>query len=327
MENALGITYTNAGRRYSNFALIRYADDFVVACKSEQAAYQAKKLLNSWLAPRGLQLSEAKTRVLHIEDGFYFLGFNVRQYKSKGKSKLLIKPSKESILEFRNNLRKAWKGLRGHPVTSVLSKINPIIRGWANYFKIGVSKKVFSGLDNWLFTKQFRWAKRTHPKKGLRWLKDKYWSIKIPKRQDRWIFGYQDKTKGKDHHMVRLAWTPIKRHVKVKGNHSPFERNLRDYWLKREKSQIVRNNIPPPIRNRSILLFYPQTAAKQKARCSICMASLLNGEMLHMHHKSPKAKGGKDKLANLSILHAECHRKVHSLKLDKREIERRQSLI
>lgn len=222
MEDALGITHTNTGRRKSDLALIRYADDFLVACKSKEAALEAKRLLNRWLAPRGLQLSETKTRILHIEDGFDFLGFNVRQYLNKGKRKLLIKPSKESIQKFRTNLKKVWKGLRGHPVTSVLSKTNPIIRGWANYFKIGVSKKVFSGLDHWLFGKQFRWAKRMHPQKGRRWLRNKYWSIKIPKRQDRWVFGYQDSVKGKDRHMVRLAWTPIKRHTKVKGSPNPF---------------------------------------------------------------------------------------------------------
>ena len=174
-----------------------------------------------------------------------------------------------------------------------------------------------------------------HPKKGMGWLKDKYWSIKIKERQDKWVFGYEVTIRDKERHMPKLAWTPIKRHIKVKGNNSPFDKNLRDYWLKREKKQIAKNNISSgllPKGNNALQLVLSsplqlKIASSQKGRCPICMASLLNGEMLHIHHKLPKAKGGKDNLANLSILHSECHRKAHSLNLGKGEIERRQSFI
>ena len=134
--------------------MVRYADDFVVFCETREDAEQSVELLREWLKERGLALSPDKTRIVHLTEGFDFLGFNVRHYKTpqtyKSGWKLLIKPSKESVQKIRTKLRERWLILRGANVRAVLKELNPVIRGWANYFRIGVASEVFHKLDHWM---------------------------------------------------------------------------------------------------------------------------------------------------------------------------------
>ena len=115
--------------------LIRYADDFIVLCHSEKAAHQARQDLARWLAPRGLAFNEEKTRVVHLDEGFDFLGFNIRRYSGK----LLIKPSKDAIKKVRARLRDEMHALRGSNAKAVVKKLNPVIKGWATYYRTVVS--------------------------------------------------------------------------------------------------------------------------------------------------------------------------------------------
>ena len=229
MESALGITRNTAGRITSPYTCIRYADDFVVACRTKEEAEIAIVKLNLWLRKRGLSLSQEKTNISHIGEGFNFLGFNIRMYDSKKRHKLLIKPSKESLVKFRQKLKSTWKKLRGAPINNVISTLNPILRGWANYYKIGVSSEIFSNLDNYLWIRQYRHTRRTHPMKSWNWIKNKYWGRLYPDRKDKWVFGCKDT----GNYIYKLAWTPIKRHIMVKGNYSPFDPSLKDYWTRR----------------------------------------------------------------------------------------------
>ena len=117
--------------------LIRYADDFVVHCHTRQDALEVKARLATWLAPRGLAFNEDKTRVVTLEEGFDFLGFNVRRYHGK----LLIKPSKAAIRRIRERLRTELRSLRGSNAQAVIKRLNPIIRGWAAYYRTQVSSE------------------------------------------------------------------------------------------------------------------------------------------------------------------------------------------
>ena len=156
MEAALGVTHDTRGKSIGKRAVVRYADDFVVFCESEEDALDVRdRILPDWLAERGLSLSEEKTRIVHLTEGFDFLGFNVRHYPcpqtSRSGYKLRIKPSKKAVLGKVGELRDIWLALEGHSVKAVLWKLNPIIRGWANYNRKSVASKMFGKLDNWMF--------------------------------------------------------------------------------------------------------------------------------------------------------------------------------
>src|SRR5207248_11595411 len=143
---------------------------FVCFCESRQDAEQVQKILVEWLKERGLTLSEEKTRIVHLTEGLDFLGFNIRHYPAPQTSrtgwKLLIKPSKESIQDVQMKLKELWRKVQGTNARTVVGQLNPVIRGWANYFRTAVAKEIFSGLDRWMFYKADRHARRKHPKKS-----------------------------------------------------------------------------------------------------------------------------------------------------------------
>ena len=155
LEDALGVRYDGRGQIRGSRALVRYADDWVMFCESKEDAQAARRQAQEWLLKRGLHLSEEKTRVVHLSEGFDFLGFNIRHYPAPNTArsgyKLLIKPSKESVCKFKERVRREWMALKGQTVMAVLKRLNPIVRGWANYFRIGVSKHTFETLDYWMF--------------------------------------------------------------------------------------------------------------------------------------------------------------------------------
>jgi RNA-directed DNA polymerase len=191
METAAGVRYhtkpSHIGWSVAGTpVLVRYADDLVALCHSQQEAEQVKTRLAAWLGPRGLVFNEDKTRVVHLAEGFDFLGFNIRHYPS---GKLLIKPSKAAVKRFRARLRAEVRGLYGANSLAVIAKLNPILRGWAAYYRTAVSKHVFSSIDDTLWWTMMRWAKRRHETKPSRWITDRYFGRFHPTRKDRWIFG------------------------------------------------------------------------------------------------------------------------------------------
>ncbi len=193
MEEAIGVKYDYRGQLISKRAVVRYADDFVCFCETRQDAEQVQNILVEWLKERGLTLSEEKTRIVHLTEGFDFLGFNIRHYLAPQTSrtgwKLLIKPSKESVQDVQRKIKDQWKKAQGTNVQSVLAKLNPIIRGWANYFRTAVAKEIFSSLDRWMFYKADRYTRRMHPKKSKDWRHQKYWGRFQLDRRDPWVFG------------------------------------------------------------------------------------------------------------------------------------------
>jgi RNA-directed DNA polymerase len=303
MEQALGVRYDRRGQIKGSRALVRYADDWVLFCESKEDAQAARLKAKEWLRKRGLHLSAEKSRIVHLTEGFDFLGFNIRHYPApktaRSGYKLLIKPSKESVSNFKERMRLEWMDLNGHNPMEVLKRLNPILRGWANYFRVGVSKHTFETLDHWMFVRCARHVRSNHPRKGWRWCRQKYWGMLNPKRADRWVFG--DKKTGA--YLLKLSWTPIRRHVLVKGAASPDDPDLRSYWIERERRKIDNDPLPPRLMG---------LARAQRGRCSHCGASLFNGEALNRHHLLPKGEGGSDKRSNLRLLHLYCHQQIHT---------------
>ena len=237
--------------------LVRYADDLVALCHSRDEALKVKARLAAWLAPRGLVFNEDKTRVVTLEEGFDFLGFNVRRYHGK----LLIKPSKAAQRRIRERLRTEMWSLRGANAAAVLKRLNPIIRGWSAYYRTVVSSETFVALDKYMWKLTYRWATYSHPNKPKHWVTARYFGTFHKFRRDRWVFGDRDSGA----YMLRFAWTKIVRHQMVKGAASPDDPALAEYWAQRR-----RKAPPPPIDNTSLRLL-----DLQHGRCSFCESALL----------------------------------------------------
>jgi RNA-directed DNA polymerase len=238
LEEAAGVRYLRVGTdavhtRADSPVLVRYADDLVVMCHTREHAEQAKAQLTRWLAPRGLAFNEAKTRIVHVDDGFDFLGFTVRHQGGK----LLIKPSKAAVKRIRQRLGTEMRALRGSNAAAVLRTINPIIRGWAAYYRGVVSKEVFAAVDHHLWRLTYQWALRAHPNKPRRWVVDRYFGQFNLSRTDKWVFGDRDSGA----YMPRFVWTKIVRHQMVRGTSSPDDPALTQYWAER------RSRNPPAI--------------------------------------------------------------------------------
>jgi RNA-directed DNA polymerase len=262
MEQAAGVRYRIAGVNTGKVVagcpvLVKYADDLVVMCHSRTQAEQVKARLAEWLTPRGLVFNEDKTRIVRLEDGFEFLGFQIRRYPN---GKLLIKPSKAAVQRFRKRLTTEMRALRGANAQAVISRLNPIVRGWSAYYRSVVSKKTFVWLDTHMWKLTLSWAKRRHPNKSGRWVVDRYYGAFHMTRRDRWIFG--DRESGA--FLAKFAWTKIIRHQQVKAWSSPDDPTLTDYWAERR-----RRRKPPLDASRLRLL------QAQQGRCPICRDLLL----------------------------------------------------
>jgi len=297
MEAALGVHHDLQGTSRGKRAVVRYADDFVVFCETEEDAIAVKdRILPAWLAERGLALSAEKTRIVPLTEGFDFLSFNVRRYAhpqtSRSGYKLLIKPSKKAVLAKVAELRDEWLALRGHRVAAVLWKLNPIIRGWANYHRRVVSSRLFNKLDNWMYRRAQRYTKHTHPKKSWAWIRQRYWGQWNKERDDHWVFG--DKHSGK--YLLKFSWFKIERHELVRGQCSPDDPDLRDYWWERQK-----------VNAKHLSFGDIDMANDQGWVCRLCGMHLINGEELHRHHTVARAKGGSNARSNRELVHLYCH--------------------
>lgn len=218
-------------RHGPRFRVIRYADDFIVTGPSASALEQvAKPLVEAFLKARGLALSPEKTRITHIDQGFDFLGQNVRKYGGK----LLIKPALKNRQAFLNDIRQTVRGLRQAKTETVIKALNPKILGWANYHRHIVAKETYCHVDHVIFHILRRWAIRRHPRKSAAWALRKYFQ-NVGTRH--WVFSTLQKDhKGKTRrYSLKLATdVPIRRHIKIRSGAHPFDPAFADYFLQRQ---------------------------------------------------------------------------------------------
>jgi RNA-directed DNA polymerase len=207
-----------------------YADDFIITGVTQAILEQrVKPVVEAFLQARGLALSPAKTRITHIDKGFDFLGFTLRKYKSK----LLITPAKSSVKRFLADIRETIKRHRMTKTEHLLFLLNPKIRGWTNYYCHVCSKKTFTDISHFLFQALRKWCKQRHPSKSLTWIKQKYYR-RVNLRD--WVFGTQIKTKSGNSMYVDLvdaSHVAIKRHIKFRGEATPYNPAYRDYISQR----------------------------------------------------------------------------------------------
>jgi RNA-directed DNA polymerase len=206
-----------------------YADDFIVTGKSKKILEEkVKPVIVDFLSERGLSLSESKTVITTIDQGFDFLGHNIRKYNGK----LLIKPSRTSIKRFLQNVRTTVKENRNSKTENLIQLLNPKIRGWANFFRHVVSKKAFNTIDHEIFWVVWNWARRRHPNKGKHWVWRKY----FPDPNLRGCLAVRSKTEIT--YLFRASSISIRRHTKIRENANPYDTQYLSYLESRDKKKV-----------------------------------------------------------------------------------------
>lgn len=266
----------------SKVNLVRYADDFIVTAATKEIAEEAKGLIREFLKTRGLELSEEKTTITHINDGFDMLGWTFRKFKGK----LIVKPSKKSIKNFVASLSetilkrgKAWKQ------EVLIEKLNQQIRGWTNYHQSVCASEAFAHIDYILYELLWRWAKRRHPHKGRWWVSLNYWH----RRGNRnWVFSTEDKE------LLRVDHISIVRHTKVRVNANPYFDT--QYFLDRKFEHGMKR-----LSGRFKLIWKNQNGC-----CYHCGMPMEISDDREIFFKVAKSTGGKDEVPNMAYVHKHC---------------------
>lgn len=287
----------NGRTHFNKLNFVRYADDFIITGESpEFLRDKVLPIVREFLAERGLQLSEEKTVITHIGDGFDFLGKNIRKYNGK----LLIKPSKTSVKSFLEKVRSIIKDNKSTKQETLIRKLNPVIRGWVNNQRYVVSSKVFSRVDYEIYKCLWQWAKRRHKKKSHKWIAQKYWHH-IGSRQ--WTFSvpYENQSTEGEPLYCKLEYatdTKIIRFKKIVAEANPFDEYWTDYFEEREGEKLLNST-----KGREKLLTIWRW---QHRRCPVC-GELITSETGFKVH-TPAGKNSRK-----IMVHKECHKEIHSL--------------
>ena len=290
--------------RQATIHLIRYADDFLISGRSKEILEQeVKPLVEQFMRERGLELSQEKTIITHIEDGFKFLGQHVRKYGET----LLIKPSKESVQALLEKVRKIIKDNKQASAGKLIAQLNPILRGWALYHRHVASKETFSNVDHAIFEMLWRWAKRRHPTKGRRWVKEKYFHEIGPRK---WAFsGEIEGKKGEVLviHLMEAAKIPIRRHRLIQGEANPYDPAWEAYFDERVGAKWQEHWL----KRRKLIALWRE----QEGKCPVCDQKITKESGWSLYHIRPRVYGGTDSMSNLLILHPYCRERVRYQKL------------
>ncbi len=287
--------------------LIRYADDFVIFHSKLEDLQQVSDKITLWLQGMGLSLSPTKTRITHTlvpyqgHVGFDFLGFTIRQLPvgktQTGKTpqgkplgfKTLIKPSKEAVKRHTLTIKGQLRRLRSASQEELIKDLNPIIWGWAAYYKTANASRTFKRCDHLLWRQLMSWMKARHSDKGIRWRVEKYWH-RVDSRK--WVFATPNGAVLRMH-----SKTHIQRYTKVKGMASPYDGNTL-YWSQRLKTHPLMHE------TKAILL------QKQQGKCRWCELHFKDGDILEIDHLDHNRNN--NDLSNKMLLHRHCHDERHA---------------
>lgn len=286
--------------------VIRYADDFVVLHERLEVIEKAKGIAQEWLTGMGLELKPSKTRISHTfkthdrNVGFDFLGFNAQQFpvgkchhRNSGHSgikvtfKAIIKPNIKGVKRHYQRIAELVDKLKTAKQKDLIDALNPVIRGWSNYYSTVVSKKLFSKLDHLVTKRLIRWARRRHSHESRYKTVRKYWTTAKDSRK--WVF---QTTEG--HKLTWYADTSIKRHVQVAGDRSPYDGDW-TYWSRRLSTYPA------------LTLKQHKLLKRQKGRCKWCGLYFKYGDRFEIDHIIPRKLRGSNNYSNLQLLHNHCH--------------------
>jgi RNA-directed DNA polymerase len=294
---------TRRGQNVAKVNFVRYADDFIITGGSKEILEnEIKPAVIDFFASRGLSLSEEKTRISHITDGYDFLGQNVRRYGEK----LFIKPSLKSIKSIKTKIRLIMNGNKQATTENLIRLLNPVIRGWANYHKHVVSSVTFHSLDKFIWEQLWQWSKRRHPKKSSSWVKKKYFHSHDARN---WVFSAEtlevDQSGARKwKRLISASYIHIQRHVKIKAGANPFDPKWEEYFDDR-LNKLMKNSLKG--RKKLSLIW-----KNQKGACPVCNLPITQETDWDIHHKIRRVDGGDNRASNLIMHHINCHRKTHS---------------
>lgn len=294
--------------RRKSVSVIRYADDFVILHKDIEVIKLCKAEIENWLADMNLELKPSKTRLTHTlneyndeTSGFDFLGFHVKQFPTgkhssgkNGQKRLLgfktkVSPSKKSLKTHYRKIAAIFEASYGVRQEVLIKRLNPIIRGWSNYFSVS-NRTYFSKMDHQMVWKAMRWGKHRHGRKIVRWIVNKYFHTI---GNSKWNFSaFKD---GKPIAVLQKhSATKFRRYVKVKGSSSPYDGDF-VYWS-------TRMGRHPELTYRVTRLL-----KQQKGKCTHCGLYFKNADVWEVDHIVPKLSGGKNETPNLQLIHRHCH--------------------
>jgi len=285
--------------------LVRYADDFIITGRTKELLEEVKLKVASFLQERGLTLSAEKTRITHIRDGFDFLGQNTRQYGNQ----ILIKPSKKNVKSFLDKMRTTIRGNRTAKQQSLIRLLNPIIIGWANYHRHVVSKRIYSKVDHEIWQALWRWCCRRHSAKSKNWIMQRYFR-RMGRRKWTFIADSGERFpdgKPKWDSLFSASDTAIRRHTKIQSEANAFDPVWESYFEDRIGLKMLSTLNG---RKKLIRLWFDQ-----QGLCPMCHQRITKNSGWHVHHIIRRVDGGRNTMANLILVHPNCHSQIHSLGL------------
>lgn len=296
LEARLAERFPQARKRGLKMNMVRYADDFIITGHSrEWLESEVKPVVAEFLAERGLVLSPEKTNITHIDEGFDFLGWNFRKYNGK----LLIKPSKANVKAHLDEVREITRKYKMVDQVSLIKRLNPVLRGWANYHCHSVAKKTFSRVDHCIWSMLWRWAVRRHPNKGARWVKEKYFKTHGSRN---WIFTAKEEKE--DHSFRELILykesdMPIHRHIKIKSDANPHDPKWNSYF-----ESLWGTRMRQSAKGRRQLYF---VWLGQDGLCPACQQPITKSTPWNTRYIVRRNDGGANTLSNLKMVHLNCH--------------------
>ena len=283
--------------RRSRVRLVRYCDDFIITGSSKELLEnEVKPCVEAFLAERGLELSKEKTLITHISEGFDFLGQNVRKYRGK----LLIKPSTKNLKAFLDSVRETIRMNCAAKQETLISLLNPKIRGWANYHRHVVAKRTYAKVDYHIWLALWRWARRRHPYKSCGWVRRKYF-----RTQGHRHGVFATKTQGYNGQprtltLISASDTRIVRHVRVKSDANPFDPAWDSYFAHRQGVRMLER-----LQGRS---FPKRLWQQQRGQCPGCGQLIDEEDRWVLQPVIPFKFGGARSVTNLKMLHPSCRR-------------------
>jgi RNA-directed DNA polymerase len=296
LERRLQATYPKNGRgRHAKINLVRYADDFIITGSSSALLNnEVRPLVEQVLRERGLALSPEKTSITHIEDGFTFLGHTLRKYRGY----LRIIPAKQHVQTFLTKLRTLIRRQTTTPAGTLVGRLNPLLRGWASYYRHVSSGPTFGTVDRAVFDALRHWAIRRHRHKSAQWIARRYFRPYAGRHSV-----FSGEVDGKRQYVFQTTELRFKRHVKIKGEANPYDPAWELYFEKRLGVKLAEN-----LRGQRGLL---RLWKEQNGICPVCKDTITEVTGWHNHHIIWRSLGGTDRLENRVLLHPNCHHQVH----------------
>jgi RNA-directed DNA polymerase len=294
---------TRRQRQRNRVHLVRYADDFLITGTSATLLRQeVQPLVEQFLSERGLRLCHEKTHITHVQDGFDFLGQNVRRY---GNGKVLLKPSRRSVRTFLTEISEIIRGAgRSKTAGELIGELTPKIRGWALYHRHASSKRTFAYVDHRIHQCLWRWARRRHRPKSAHWIKQRYFRHH---GGCSWRFSGELQTRKGESYGVMLmkaSEVRIERHVLIRHEANPYDPLWEQYYEGRLQTKMAAT-----LAGRELLT---PLYERQEGRCVQCGELFAEAGSWQVHHRQWRVYGGDDSLDNLELLHENCHHQKHS---------------